>query len=306
MQLLIDPSLPLDTETAATIGNFDGLHLGHKQIIKRVTDKAREKELSSCVITFHPHPQKVLQNIDVPLLFPIRERFKLIENAGIDIVACFTFTKELANIPANDFVADILVDMLKVKNLTICPNFMFGHKRQGNAELLIKVGNVYNFDTQIVGPAVMGNEVVSSTAIRNIIKNGYVSKASKFLGYNFYIEGTVSEGEKRGRQIGFPTANLDTDWDILPKVGVYATKTHIDGEVHQSITNVGYRPTFGQNKLLIESHLFDFEQDIYKRRIRVEFVDRVRDEQRFESAEALTNQIKVDVGNVKDILSAQA
>jgi len=306
MKLLIDPTERLETQTAATIGNFDGLHLGHKQIISHVTDKARKDDLSSCVITFHPHPQKVLQNIDVPLLFPIRERFKLIEKAGIDVIACFTFTKELANIPANDFIADILVDLLKVKDLTIGPDFMFGYKRQGNAELLKKVGNVYNFDTQIVGPAVIGDEVVSSSKIRRIIKDGDVCKASKLLGYNFYIEGAVSEGEKRGRKIGFPTANLDTDWDILPKIGVYATKTHIDGEVHKSITNVGYRPTFGENQLLIESHIFDFNEDIYKKRISVEFIDRVRDEKKFDSAEALTNQIKVDVGDVKDILSAQA
>jgi len=165
------------------------------------------------------------------------------------------------------------------------------------------MGKEYDFDTEVVETALIDGEIVSSTAIRNLVREGNMTKAGKFLGYNFYIEGRVKEGERRGRQIGFPTANLDTDWDILPKVGVYATLAHVDGRVLNSITNVGYRPTFGNNELVIETHIFNFNEDIYKKRIEVEFVDRVRDEQKFNGPQALVEQIKKDVDRVNVILS---
>jgi riboflavin kinase/FMN adenylyltransferase len=146
------------------------------------------------------------------------------------------------------------------------------------------------------------NEVVSSSSIRNFLRAGDAKKAARFLGYFYYIEGQVTEGEKRGRQIGYPTANLDTDWDILPKTGVYATRACIDGNKLDSITNIGYRPTFGSNKLLIETHIFDFNSDIYGKRLRLEFIERIRDEKRFESVDALTAEIRRDVEKVKDVL----
>lgn len=303
MKVIFDPEEPIENSTSATIGNFDGVHVGHKKIIAAVKEEAKQKGLSSCVITFHPHPQKVLQNIDIPLLVPIRERLKLLEKEGVDVVACYTFTKDIAKIPAKDFVTDILIGKLNLKHLIVGPGFSFGRKREGNLDLLDKMGAQYGFDTEVVGSAQIEGEIVSSTAIRNLVKEGNMTKAGKFLGYNFYIEGQVKEGERRGRQIGFPTANLDTDWDILPKVGVYATLAHVDGIVLNSITNVGYRPTFGNNELVIETHIFNFNEDIYKKRIEVEFVDRVRDEQKFNGPQALVEQIKKDVDRVNVILS---
>lgn len=303
MKVIFDPEEPIENSTSATIGNFDGVHVGHKKIIAAVKEEAKQKGLSSCVITFHPHPQKVLQNIDIPLLVPIRERLKLLEKEGVDVVACYTFTKDIAKIPAKDFVTDILIGKLNLKHLIVGPGFSFGRKREGNLDLLDKMGKEYDFDTEVVETALIDGEIVSSTAIRNLVREGNMTKAGKFLGYNFYIEGQVKEGERRGRQIGFPTANLDTDWDILPKVGVYATLAHVDGIVLNSITNVGYRPTFGNNKLVIETHIFNFNEDIYKKRIEVEFVDRVRDEQKFNGPQALVEQIKKDVDRVNVILS---
>ncbi|MFB3148926.1 MAG: bifunctional riboflavin kinase/FAD synthetase [Thermodesulfobacteriota bacterium] len=303
MKVIFDPEEPIENSTSATIGNFDGVHVGHKKIIAAVKEEAKQKGLSSCVITFHPHPQKVLQNIDIQLLVPIRERLKLLEKDGVDVVACYTFTKDIAKIPAKDFVTDILIGKLNLKHLIVGPGFSFGRKREGNLDLLDKMGAQYGFDTEVVGSAQIEGEIVSSTAIRNLVKEGNMTKAGKFLGYNFYIEGQVKEGERRGRQIGFPTANLDTDWDILPKVGVYATLAHVDGIVLNSITNVGYRPTFGNNELVIETHIFNFNEDIYKKRIEVEFVDRVRDEQKFNGPQALVEQIKKDVDRVNVILS---
>lgn len=303
MKVIFDPEEPIENSTSATIGNFDGVHVGHKKIIAAVKEEAKQKGLSSCVITFHPHPQKVLQNIDIPLLVPIRERLKLLEKEGVDVVACYTFTKDIAKIPAKDFVTDILIGKLNLKHLIVGPGFSFGRKREGNLDLLDKMGKEYDFDTEVVETALIDGEIVSSTAIRNLVREGNMTKAGKFLGYNFYIEGQVKEGEGRGRQIGFPTANLDTDWDILPKVGVYATLAHVDGIVLNSITNVGYRPTFGNNELVIETHIFNFNEDIYKKRIEVEFVDRVRDEQKFNGPQALVEQIKKDVDRVNVILS---
>ncbi len=303
MKVIFDPEEPIENSTSATIGNFDGVHVGHKKIIAAVKEEAKQKGLSSCVITFHPHPQKVLQNIDIPLLVPIRERLKLLEKEGVDVVGCYTFTKDIAKIPAKDFVTDILIGKLNLKHLIVGPGFSFGRKREGNLDLLDKMGKEYDFDTEVVETALIDGEIVSSTAIRNLVREGNMVKAGKFLGYNFYIEGQVKEGERRGRQIGFPTANLDTDWDILPKVGVYATLAHVDGIVLNSITNVGYRPTFGNNELVIETHIFNFNEDIYKKRIEVEFVDRVRDEQKFNGPQALVEQIKKDVDRVNVILS---
>ncbi len=303
MKVIFDPEEPIENSTSATIGNFDGVHIGHKKILTAIKKEAKQQGLSSCVITFHPHPQKVLQNIDIPLLVPIRERLKLLEEQGIDVVACYTFTKDIAKISAQDFVTDILVRKLNLKHLIVGPDFSFGRKREGNLSLLNKMGSEYGFDTEVVETALLDGEIVSSTSIRNLVREGNLIKAGKFLGYNFYIEGQIKEGEKRGRQIGFPTANLETDWDILPKVGVYATLANVGGTKHQSITNIGFRPTFGQNELLIETHIFDFNEDIYKKRMKVEFVDRVRDEQKFNGPEALVEQIKKDVEKVKEILS---
>ena len=303
MKVIFDPEQPIENSTSATIGNFDGVHLGHKKIIDSVKKEAQEKGLSSCVITFHPHPQKVLQNIDIPLLVPIRERLILLEKEGVDYVACYTFTKELSQISAKNFITDTLVGKLNLKHLIVGPDFSFGRKREGNAELLRVMGEQLGFETRVIGPELIDGQVVSSTSIRNFLREGNVREASKFLGYDFYIEGRVTEGERRGRKIGFPTLNLDTDWDILPKVGVYATRAYIDEEKKESITNVGYRPTFGSDELLIETHVFDFDEEIYGKRVRVEFVERVRDEQKFDGPDALVEQIKKDVLKVKDILA---
>jgi riboflavin kinase/FMN adenylyltransferase len=304
MKVIFDPEEPIESPTSATIGNFDGVHTGHKRILSAVKETAERKGLSSCVITFHPHPQKVLQNIDVPLLMPIRERLRLLEIEGIDFTACYTFTKEISKITAKNFISEILVGRLKIKHLIIGPDFSFGRKREGNADLLKAMGKAYDFETTVIGPVFIDNEVVSSSAIRNFLKAGDAKKAAGFLGYFYYIEGQVAEGEKRGRQIGYPTANLDTDWDILPKTGVYATRVYIDGDRLDSITNIGYRPTFGSSKLLIETHIFDFSAEIYGKRLRLEFVERIRDEKRFESVDALVAEIRVDVERVKDVLKS--
>jgi len=185
MKVIFDPEESIAYPTSATIGNFDGVHLGHKKILRAVMETAGKKGLSSCVITFHPHPQKVLQNIDTPLLMPIRERLRLFENEGIDFTACYTFTEEISKISAKDFISRILVGKLNVKHLIVGPDFSFGRKREGNADLLKTMGSEYDFETSVLGPVFIGNEVVSSSTIREFLKSGDLQKAAKFLGYYY-------------------------------------------------------------------------------------------------------------------------
>jgi riboflavin kinase/FMN adenylyltransferase len=303
MKVIFDPEVPLKSQTTATIGIFDGVHLGHRRLISLLLEDAREKGVSSCVVTFHPHPQKVLRGIDVPLIYPIRERFRLLEKEGVDVTVCYSFTKEFASLSAEQFISDMLVGRLNIKSIFVGPDFFFGRGREGNINLLLDMGKNYGFETRRVEPAIQEGEVISSTNIRKLIEEGMVRKAARFLGDPFSIEGTVKEGERRGRKLGFPTANVDTDWEILPKRGVYVTWAHLDGERFESITNVGVRPTFGENKLLVETHIIDFKDDLYGRPIRIEFVDRLRDERRFESIDALVAQISRDVKRTKEIFS---
>lgn len=303
MKVIFDPEEPFKFSTSATIGIFDGVHVGHKKIISLVRKDAKEKKLTSCIITFHPHPQKVLRGADIPLIVPLKERFRLLEKEDVEVTVCYNFTKEFAAISAEDFVKDLLVRKLNVKSIFVGPDFLFGRKRGGNIELLEDMGRTYKFETRMVEPVVLDGEVVSSTAIRVLIEDGMVEKAARFLGDYFSIYGRIKEGEKRGRRLGFPTANLDTDSEIFLKRGVYVTWACLEGERFKSITNVGLRPTFGENQLLIETHIIDFKGDVYGRTVRIEFVERLRDEKRFESVDALVTQISKDVEGAKEIFA---
>jgi riboflavin kinase/FMN adenylyltransferase len=303
MKIIYDPDKPLDFDTVSTIGIFDGVHLGHRKIIDLIKAEAELKGLRSLVVTFHPHPQTVIRGSRLPLIVPIEERFRLLENSGVDLVVCFRFTREFSALSAREFVVDVLVNKLRIKSIFIGNDFFFGRNREGDIELLRTLGDVHGFSVNIVEPVTIGGEVVSSTAIRNLILDGNVKKVAGFLGYYFSISGVVDEGEKRGRVLGFPTANIRTSWEMLPKIGVYATRAYFDDKRYDSITNIGRRPTFGKNDVVIETHIFDFAGDIYGRTIRVEFIERLRDERRFESMEALSAEIKRDVRKARDILA---
>ncbi len=301
MKVIFDPKEPIKFATSTTIGIFDGVHIGHKKIISLVRRDAHERGLTSCVVTFYPHPQKVLRGTDIPLIVPLKERFRLLEKEGVEVSVCYNFTKEFAAISAEDFVKDVLVKKLNIKSIFVGSDFLFGRRREGNVALLESMGRIYKFETRIVEPVVLDGEVVSSTIIRNLIEDGMVKKAARFLGDYFSIEGIIKEGEKRGRKLGFPTANLDTPWEIFPRRGVYITWAYLEGKKFRSITNVGLRPTFGENQLLIETHIIDFKGDIYGETMRIEFLDRLRDERRFESVNALIAQISKDVERAKEI-----
>lgn len=302
MELIFDPKEPLKFPISTGIGNFDGVHLGHKKIIEALK-KTEDIETKTSIITFNPHPQTVVNQRNISLIYPLDKRFKLLESRGIDCVICLSFTKELSNYSAEDFVSKILVDLLRVKNIAVGPGFIFGNKRSGDIDLLKSLGNKLGFNTIIVEPGKIGDDIVSSTKVREFIENGEISKANIFLGNDYFIQGTVVEGEKRGREIGFPTINLDSDWEMLPKTGVYATYVYIEDDLYKSITNIGYRPTFGDDKLLIETHIFGFKGDLYGKEVKVNFAKRLRDEKKFDSVDSLVSQIKIDVSQVKKILS---
>jgi len=199
-----------------------------------------------------------------------------------------------------------LVGLLKIKNIAVGPDFSFGRGREGNATFLKEIGERLNFNVDVIGPVYYGDTVVSSTVIRNLISEGEIDKANKLLGYQFYLRGEIVEGERRGRSLGFPTINLSTNWEILPKVGVYATLTELFGKKHNSITNIGVRPTFGENRLLVETHIMDFDQDVYGREAMVEFVGRIRDEKKFGSVDQLVEQIRRDIDQVRTILNEKS
>ncbi|MGI9533879.1 MAG: bifunctional riboflavin kinase/FAD synthetase [Thermodesulfobacteriota bacterium] len=303
MEVIYDPKKPLGFSTSAAIGNFDGVHLGHKKIINLLKKISSKKSSRSCIITFEPHPQKVLSKKEVSLIVPFEDKIRLLEKLGVDVTVCLKFTKELSKLSAEDFVKEILVKLLQIKDIVVGPDFMFGNKRSGNAELLQSLGKTYDYETKVLEPKVINNEIISSSLIRSYISEGNIQRVNELLGYRYFIHGNIVEGEKRGRQIGFPTTNINSSWELLPKGGVYATYAFIDDKCFQSITNIGYRPTFGQNKLLIETHIFDFSKNVYGSNINIEFVKRLRDEIKFNSVDDLIAQIKLDIKDVKNILT---
>jgi riboflavin kinase/FMN adenylyltransferase len=295
MELLIDPKENIGRQVCATIGIFDGVHLGHRSIIDQVKQQAIQNGLSSCVITFNPHPQEIITGIKLPFITPFEERVILFERENLDLTVCFSFTESFSKVSAQDFISDTLVNILNLKKIFVGPDFVFGRNRKGNPELLKKVGNELGFETTIVKPITNGGNIISSTAIRKLILEGEVRKAGEYLGRNFSLEGRVTKGEKRGRILGFPTANLNTEWDLLPKPGVYITLCKLENRVYKSITNIGFRPTFGKNSLLVESHILDFKDEVYGKRLRIEFLDRLRDEKKFGGVDELKKAISNDV-----------
>ncbi len=299
MKLIHNPSKNIGLKICAAIGIFDGVHIGHKSIIQLVKQSADADNLSSCLITFNPHPQEVITGKELPLIVPFNERVKLLENETLDITVCFSFTKEFSGLSAETFITDILVGRLNLKKLFVGPDFVFGRNRGGNTELLYNLGKKLGFETKSVSQVTKNGHPVSSTEIRNLISEGKIEKVNEYLGRTYSIEGKVTEGEKRGRILGFPTTNLDTEWKFLPRDGVYITNAVVSGTRHQSITNIGYRPTFGNNGLLIETHIFDFGDNLYGKNIRIEFLKRLRNEKKFSGIEELKSAISLDVQNAR-------
>jgi len=287
-----------------TIGNFDGVHLGHQAIFRMLIERAREKQGTSIVFTFIPHPLRVIAPERAPkLITNYKDKFQLIENAGIDIIICTNFTKEFANITAEDFVTNFLCTILGVKEIFIGSNYLFGKGRKGSPELLKEIGEKCGFSVTVIDEIKINNTVPSSSGIRTLIAKGKVDAASILLGRAYSVEGIVIEGAKRGKNIlHIPTANLLTANELLPKDGVYAVTAEINGKKYGGATNIGFNPTFGDKNFSFETHILDFNGELPGKIMRVSFIKRIRDEIKFSNAYDLEAQIQKDIENVKSIL----
>ena len=279
------------------LGNFDGLHRGHLKIIERVRRGAAEHGGTPMAMTFDPHPSRVVRPDKAPpLLMTKEQRIEALEGAGITAVAVVRFTHELSQWDPETFVRTVLAEWLRVSEVWVGANFLFGHDRSGNFSTLRSLGQRYGFRADKIDPVRYKEFVVSSTRVRRLVAEGRMDEAGALLGHQFYIDGRVVAGKRRGRELGFPTANLETDNELLPPNGVYATMTTIDGIVHPSITNVGLRPTFGDTtKTIIEAYVLGFDGDLYGRQVRLGFVQRLRDERKFDDVDALRAQIEADL-----------
>ncbi len=287
-----------------TLGNFDGLHLGHQELIRRVVKKADEIDGTSIVFTFHPHPLKILSpDTCPPLISTYEEKVALFEEMGIDLLLLIPFTGELAAMTAYDFAKKILKETLNASEVFVGFNFRFGKNREGNLERLRMFGKELGFNVTELREVTVKNEVVSSTKIRSLLSAGDVEHAGTLLGRPYAIAGRVVSGDRRGRNLGFPTANLEPIHEIMPYPGVYAVRVFVEGRQYDGVVNAGFRPTFDKHELCLEVHIFDFSKDIYGKEIIVFFIKKIRNEKRFESLYALVEQIKKDVSKAKNILS---
>lgn len=304
----------------ATIGNFDGVHLGHQALIKKIVDQKKQAGLPAILITFTPHPIFLFKPDMAPrMLMTDENKLNLIKSLGVDACIVLPFTHKLANLSPEEFVKEILVDSLAVQHLYVGHDYAFGKGRQGNAKLLAELGKKYAFSVEQIKAVDAMEGVVSSTRIRSRINEGRVEKAGKLLGRPYFIDGQVGHGKNRGgTQLGYPTANMTVpDNLIIPKPGVYATRLEIRQKTKKpgkeifsplasslcGVTNVGYNPTFGDVPLSIETHILDFNQDLYDASLRLWFMHRLRDEQKFSSVQELKNQISKDTEKTRELLS---
>jgi len=291
-------------KSVATIGNFDGVHLGHREIFREVVKKAKKLGGKSVVITFVPHPLKILRPEQAPrLLNTYIEKERLIRASCVDYLVELPFDQAMADMSPVDFVDEILVHKLGVQHLIIGYDYAFGRDRAGDADFLTKIGAVRGFTVEVLGPILRGEEVYSSTLVRRFLAIGDVVGVVEPLGRNFTLEGRVIHGANRGANLGFPTANLMTDKEVLPRPGVYAVKVKYQDELFDGVMNIGFNPTFGSERISLEVHILNFNQDIYGETLRVYFVERLRDEKIFKSVDELVVSIQNDIESALAILS---
>lgn len=286
--------------TVITIGTFDGVHLGHQKIIKKLQSVAKEKGLQSVILTFFPHPRMVLQKaVELKLLNTIEERQELLSHFGLDHLVIKKFTKEFSKLTPEQYVRDILVDELNAKHIIIGYDHRFGKNRQADIKDLIAFGKQFDFKVEEISVQDVEDVAVSSTKIRTALNMGDIKTANTFLGYDYFLTGTVIRGKQIGKQIGFPTANIEIkeDYKLIPKNGSYIVKAYIDDSLVYGMMNIGTNPTVDGTKQSIEVHFFDLDQDLYGRKLKVELIHRLRHEQKFESLESLQSQLKTDKEN---------
>lgn len=288
-----------------TIGTFDGVHLGHKTILKRLVETAKRDNLDSVVLTFFPHPRMVLQqDIDLKLINTIEERTELLEKTGLDNLVIHPFTHAFSRLTALEYVRDILVNSLKAKKIIIGYDHRFGRNRTANIDDLKEFGKTYGFEVEEISAKELDDVAISSTKIRKALDSGDVETANNFLGYNFMISGEVVRGKALGRTINYPTANLKLKekYKLVPKNGVYIVKSTIEDKNYFGITSIGTNPTVGGTEKTIETHFLNFNGDLYGAEITIEFLKFIRDEAYFESIEILRQEIVKDENFAKQYI----
>ena len=285
--------------SVVTIGNFDGIHKGHIQLIKRTVDQAKKNNFKSVVFTFENHHMRYFRANSIKNLMTNEDKIEMMKSLGIDIIVMIPFDEYMTKISAQDFVKHILFDKLKCRKAIVGHDFKFARKKEADAHMLKKIGEKYNIEVEVIKPIKIKYIRVSSTYVRELIETGNVYNVKEFLGRNYAIEGEVIHAKKLGRTIGFPTANLSIDDNILiPKNGIYAVKVYLGKREFYGATNIGYNPTVNGEGLSIETNILDFNEDIYGEVIKVEFLERIRDEKKFNSLDELKNQLKQDVNFV--------
>lgn len=289
------------------LGNFDGVHRGHQKILERVKRGALERGGTPMAMTFDPHPPRIVRPDKAPpLLMTTAQRLDALDHAGMRAVAVVRFTQEISLWDPETFVRRVLVDWLHVSELWVGANFLFGHDRVGNFSVLRTLGQRFGFRADKIDPVRYKEFVVSSTRVRRLVSEGRVDEAGALLGHPYYVDGAIVEGQGRGREIGFPTANMTTANELLPPDGVYATTLTVDGAARPGLTNIGVRPTFGDGARTIETHVLGFDQPLYGREVRLGFVQRLRDERKFPDVDALRAQIEADQRRAERLFSKLA
>ncbi len=302
----LPPGTSSFSRTVVTIGNFDGVHLGHRAILSRVIQRARELDAQAVAITFEPHPLKVLRpEMNLPLLTTPEQKTRLLGAAGLDAVVVLPFTREFAALPARDFVRQYFLERLRVREVVVGHDYCFGRGREGNIDLLKEMGQKHGFTVQVVWAVEADNAVVSSSLIRALLRLGKVEEAALLLGRPYGVAGRVVHGKGRGgKLLGVPTANIRPANELLPATGIYAVRVRRGEETLGGAANIGTCPTFENGEFSLEVHLLDFNGDLYDEDLGVEFVARLREERRFPSIEALAAQIHADIKRARQVLTA--
>ena len=295
------------TDSILTVGTFDGIHNGHKVIINDLIQRAKKSNAKSTLVTFEPHPGLVVGKrgrLPLALLTTIEEKIDILESIGLDRLIITNFTNAFATMSADKFVQNILINKLNMKHIVIGYDHSFGKDRKGDFELLLKLGKVFHFEVDAIKPVVINNEIVSSTKIRRLLLEGDIKQANEIMGRNYSIRGQVVKGEGRGRVLGFPTANIRSysQYKLIPKEGVYATKVKINNKIYNSVTYIGPRPTFNLGKKVIEVHIDKFDEEIYNKEVELSFTHFIREDKKFNSTSELVPQIEIDKKDAMKIL----
>ncbi len=297
---------PSDINSVVTLGTFDGVHKGHKYVLKRMNEIARDEGGESVLLTFYPHPRHVLQPEDqkLKLLNTIEEKIKELEKSGINHFVIHEFTKDFSRTKSVNFIRDLLVNKLRMKQMVVGYDHHFGRNREGSYDELKDLSELYNFKLEQIPPQDEAEVTVSSTKIRKLLFNGDIERANSYLGYNYPINGVVVKGNKIGRTLAYPTANIlvENKWKLLPGDGVYVVRVILSNKQYFGMLNIGEKPTLNKGKHSLEVFIFDFSNDIYGLKIEVEFLKRIRDEKQFDSLESLKDQLKIDESNCRSYL----